>query len=445
MKQPEFLMVVFTALVALSGFPGFSSAQGPSDRVIYVKCTSGSEDEDGSLAHPYRTVTKGYLEAMDGDTIIIAACDYPEIITFKKRVTIQNECGTMTLGAVGDSGPKDFVLTASTVPVDTTGSLLNDWNDLTTNSLGVAGEDTIGKWVGPYPAQRKLYPLGIWFSLGTVKQTLCGRLQRFCFYEDDGDWNNDIIPTERYAYLLQEPKRLPDVDLRDWIACPHADDVENLVETEIAPHESFHGFSWFNANTGKSPLEGKCLCTYGPWVLDAGHGRKPEIHPSELLWWRNSVGCEAPSSASGGVYLLLVQDKSKRFDRTDDYDTMGLPNLCWHPWSAYPRTGRFKLAFRVNTLATPRLFNVQVLGNRNVNINLYDATAGSEHTLVYNGRPLLTVRELDNDGYVQVGFESYFRRIEAEGEVLYGFVTLTSSGGKGDRGDEGYILIYVTQ
>jgi hypothetical protein len=349
------------------------------------------------------------------------------------------------------------VLTTSAVPLIETGPLFTNWNDAVTNSLGVAGEDPIGKWINGFPAQDTWYPVAVWLSpQGNVKQTLCGKLYDFYFYNpvgrgDEADWNNEIIPSVRYAYILEEPKKLrgelPDMDFGEWTTCSGEGEKQYCVEVEITPDEALYDgydFSWFNANTEVSPLEGKCLCTYGPWVLDAGHGNKPEIHPSELMWWRDSKTCEAPTSDPEGVYLLLVQDDSNRYDRIGDYDTNDAPDLCWHPWSAYPRTAKFKLAFRVNTLVeTPQIFNISIAENKNVNINLHDATDGSEHTLVYNGRPLLTVHELENDGYVQVGFENYFRRVETEGEVLYGFVTLTSSVGKDDRGKEGYILIYV--
>jgi hypothetical protein len=77
-----------------------------SGRVIYVKCASGSEDEDGSLANPYRTVAKAYSAAMPGDVIaIVGWCEYPEIITLRKSIVIRNECASVTIGPLGDSGP----------------------------------------------------------------------------------------------------------------------------------------------------------------------------------------------------------------------------------------------------------------------------------------------------------------------------------------------------
>jgi len=464
MKRAIFFTAIvgFLVGIALVGFPktgsvlkskGFGS--GNSARTIFVKNANGSGgNEDGSMARPYSTVSQGYSAAMPGDTLVIAAGYYPESITFDKPITIRSECGPVSIGAMGDYGPRDFVLPESVVPVVNAGALLDGWNDATTNSFGVAGEDPFGKTIFQHKAK------DLWLPVGPEKRTLCGTLSDFYFYDDRGDgadWCNDIIPfSPRYDHLLEDAKGIPGVDLKRWLRCGSNNapckeakgSVPNCVEVEITPDETLSGFDWFNSNTGKSPLEGKCLCVYGPWVVDFDHGVRPEIHPSELLWWKDPAkfSCGEPSSTLDGTFLMLVQDDSNRYDRVADYDTQGTPNFCWRPWSAYPRTGKFKLAFRVNTLATsPQNLSFAIDKNRNVNINPHDATDGAEHTLVYKGRPLLTVRETGEDGFVQVGFENLFRRTEAEGEVLYGFVTLTSSVGINDRGGEGYILIHVSQ
>jgi hypothetical protein len=413
------------------------------------------------MLYPYTTVSKGYSDAKPGDTLVIAAGYYPESITFDKPINIRSECGTVTIGAQGDSGPRDFVLTENLVPLVNTGAPFDEWNDATTNSFGVAGEDPFGNTIYNYAARNPQFAQGApftWYPIQGDKRTLCGTLDDFYFWNkrdslDEADWNLNIIPlAPRYNYLIEDAKGQPGVNLEDWKRCRGSQEPDCL-QAEITPDESLYDFNWFNANTGRSPLKGKCLCVYGPWVTDNEHGARPEIHPSELLWWKESPisTCGAWSSTLNGTYLMLQQDDSNRFDRYYSYDNYSYPpqgpfNFCWRPWSAYPRTGKFKLAFRVNTLATsPQNLSFSIDKNRNVNMNPHDATDGGEHTLVYKGRPLLTVRETGEDGYVQVGFENLFRRTEAEGEVLYGFVTLTSSVGINDRGGEGYILIYVSQ
>ena len=99
--------VGFLVGVALVGFPitgsvmeSNGSGSGSSARTIYVKNVSGQWPEnpydliyvpgpfggsfvprqtpkDGSLAHPYTTVSEGYSVARPGDTLVIAAGYYP--------------------------------------------------------------------------------------------------------------------------------------------------------------------------------------------------------------------------------------------------------------------------------------------------------------------------------------------------------------------------------
>ncbi|MBI1764077.1 MAG: hypothetical protein HYR56_21845 [Acidobacteria bacterium] len=65
---------------------------------IYVDLANTTGNEDGSPAHPYRTVAGGYAAAVAGDTIIIRAGNYPEIISFNKAVTVRSEGGTVNIG-----------------------------------------------------------------------------------------------------------------------------------------------------------------------------------------------------------------------------------------------------------------------------------------------------------------------------------------------------------
>ncbi len=427
-----------------------------SAKTIYVKNANGNGGfENGSPTYPYSTVSQGYSAAMPGDTLVIAAGYYPESVTFDKPVTVRSECGAVTIGAPGDSGPRDFVLAESGVPVVNAGALFDEWNDLTINSFGVAGEDPFSSRIYNYPAnnpQRGIDRISF-FPINGDKRTLCGTLDSFGFNdawdsEDEADWDLHIIPFfPRYSHIIEDAKGQPDVNLNEWYRCGGSN-VPNCVAAEITPDESLYTFNWFNAKPPRSPLVGKCLCVYGPWIGDKYDVKRPEIHPSELLWWKDPAkfSCGSPSFTMDGTFLLLMQDDSNRFDRVNAYVRGFTPDFCWRPWSAYPRTGKFKLAFRVNTLATnPQNIGVSIDKNRNVNANYRDATDGGEHTLVYNGRPLLTVRETGDDGFIQVGFENLFRRTEAEGEVLYGFLTLTSSVGINDRGGEGYILISLSQ
>lgn len=76
-------MVVVLALI-LGGLPGGASAAS----VIYVDGVSGLDSNDGSAAHPYKTIQKGVNEALAGDTIQVAAATYVEQVSVNKSLTL---------------------------------------------------------------------------------------------------------------------------------------------------------------------------------------------------------------------------------------------------------------------------------------------------------------------------------------------------------------------
>ena len=66
---------------------------------IYVDGVNGNDQQgDGSMANPYKTVQKAIQVASDGDTIIILAGNYPENITFNKRLRIEAQGGLVRIG-----------------------------------------------------------------------------------------------------------------------------------------------------------------------------------------------------------------------------------------------------------------------------------------------------------------------------------------------------------
>jgi hypothetical protein len=65
---------------------------------------------------------------------------------------------------------------------------------------------------------------------------------------------------------------------------------------------------WYNGGDEKMtslPRPPATLCGYGPWVQEAIHGFRPEIHPVEGLYWKTS---------DGSWNVLMIQDASGRFD-----------------------------------------------------------------------------------------------------------------------------------
>jgi hypothetical protein len=328
--------------------------------------------------------------------------------------------------------PHDFTLSTALCPVCTS-SQLAAWSFVNDNQLRIGGRDPVGPWTGSWPAERYYY-INNWFPQAFSKRTMCGVLDHFNFYDgagDEADWNNFTRPDPAFQYVIN------DVAARygttsEW----HTDSSgRRLMETEITPDEHFYENPWFPKSTGESPLEGRKLCTSGPWVAEKLHDYRPEIHPAEQYWWR--------SGTSG--YLLLLQEDSNRFDRRDDYDFDGDPTPSWwRPWSRYPRTGTFSLAFRLSPTRGAASVTINEDAVRNsVLFDSSDVDDGASHALVYNGRTLLRVVEQVTDNRVKVGFTGLCR--DAANTALYGYTTLTSKVGSGDRGDEGYHLLRFSE
>jgi hypothetical protein len=185
------------------------------------------------------------------------------------------------------------------------------------------------------------------------KRTLCGRLHAYEYFQpagepdsDERDWNIIIDPSEGYRYLVDDPKdgrwikqvsKLSlivdalefhkDLDERYWhpaetprADCAHKAGHRCLIEAELTPHPDLRRDNYtFPAgpNTKQrvplpdvsTQLTDGAVCTYGPWLQEAVHGFRPEIHPTEAIWW----GVKSTNT----WHLLVAQDASMRFDASD--------------------------------------------------------------------------------------------------------------------------------
>jgi hypothetical protein len=70
----------------------------PPTNTIYVNKTNTSGYEDGTSAHPYNTVAEGHFASSPGDTLIIRAGNYNELVRFNRTVTVRNEGGAAVVG-----------------------------------------------------------------------------------------------------------------------------------------------------------------------------------------------------------------------------------------------------------------------------------------------------------------------------------------------------------
>src|SRR5262249_23926849 len=153
----------------------------------------------------------------------------------------------------------------------------------------------------------------------------------------------------------------------------------NCVHAEINPPANFDIRSAFEAqfdhledgdlsmHVFNSPAVGKDVCVYGPWVTDGNHGHRPEIHPAELIWWRQQreIPREGLFTTDGDrilsldyLHVAIQQDASNRFDldgyfpnKTDflscgfDGSEFSCPTYPgWtRPWAGPPRKSQLRI------------------------------------------------------------------------------------------------------
>ena len=334
---------------------------------------------------------------------------------------------------------ENVVLTTATCPI-CAGEQERVWRHVALEQLGVDGVDVDGHWIGGFPAERfGILNINNWYPLAVEKRVLCGTLHHFNFYDgigDEADWNNFVIPNPAFRPMLEDPKDIPD-NLDQWHDCASSNDC---MEAEITPDESYYENIFNSRALDSSPLEGRVICAYGPWIREKVHNNRPEIHPSEMYWWRGQL-----PTGQFAYTLMMVQDDSNRFDREENFDfgaPWDDPPSNWRAWSANPRTNRFRIAFELNPSAAPLTFRISHLESLRVLERWGDATPGAEHALEYNGRVVLRIEELlPNEAHLGVMLGSICRN--AANDRLQGYVVLTATVGIGDRGGEGYQTLMV--
>ena len=227
---------------------------------------------------------------------------------------------------------------------------------------------------------------------------------------DEMDWNIYVIPAtyegddNHFAYLIDGAKASGVHD---------CDGTNNCMEGEVTPDDGktasgaeFYNNPWFyvEPETGEwwsfitdyffysqeyySPLKGQLICMYGPWVGDGGHGGRPEIHPSEAIWWRDGenkqenvtlLGGGTVPQGDGAYHIMLLQDDSNRFYRIDCFIAPGGGKKMsevdpedwedWQPWAQSPRSAVFRISFEVEKpdvgAPTPIYFGIQEVPDGN--------------------------------------------------------------------------------
>ena len=205
------------------------------------------------------------------------------------------------------------------------------WEHARANQLGVIAWDPRGHKIGLN--SRKIY-----VPMDRYKQTLVGKMVDYDFYDgsgDEADWCIFIDPTPGYRFVLDDVVQVMTSGEKDELQKVGGKPV---VECEITPDEKFYDNGYFTKTDHVSQNIGKTLGLYGPWVRDHGHGGRPEIHPCELIWWRDT-------SASTNLprwTFLVVQDDSNRYDRKSDFS-----GSIVYPWSGPPRRAAIAVALEL--------------------------------------------------------------------------------------------------
>lgn len=329
---------------------------------------------------------------------------------------------------------------------ETGGLDFDRWAEVEGTQLGVNVIDTANRKIGPNIAKRTGVGLN-WYPLDRFQHVLIGEIDHYGFFDGVGaeaDWNIFIKPSADFAFLLDDA--LPNADHDEVHRCQRLSGF--CMEAEVTPDQSFYDNPFF-PKSGPSPLVGHTIGAYGPWVAEEAHGWRPEIHPSQALWWRDRVPGTSGDTTRQEYHLLVVQDDSNRFDRRDDFSG----NIV-RPWSKPPIDMLFRVAVRVPAGQIRRLVMTEVFGRHVHPIGssapdaILDLTPSAAHVAV--GRTQVRVHKAPDPTHVDVRFESFTERTArrppfSRDSEFRGYVSVRVNVGENDRGGEGYVALVIRE
>jgi hypothetical protein len=329
----------------------------------------------------------------------------------------------------------------------------------------IIGSDFRGKQeIGNAAAERYQQAVDLWFPIEKQKRTIGGELIEFKILnfifgdEIDTDHNLHIIPSYDYATDFRRSidvaiKRMNGEDCYvdsdvDWgIGCK-SDDFKNYrvkeMEFEIDLHKST-AKNYFAPGKVDAPVTrsgsraGDMVFAYGPWVSDALHCYKPEIHPAEQIWWRKKLNEQQKT-----YHLLLTCDQSDRFDDEDDFDEneiFGCDRELKKVWAPRPLEGTFAILFAVDPAKEMVTVNLNRIGGQTVT-SLYND--GKINYLVYKGDTVAIVKEPSGSDVLKIDFENLHWGIDKK--TMYGYITIQARVGQAKQGtfdnsDGGYLFL----
>lgn len=342
---------------------------------------------------------------------------------------------------------------------------LNVWNPM---------HEDIGYPSAFYDGIRNYY----WTPVNGKKIVACGIFKQFSIYDgnsgwpfgndshdDEYDWNLSIIPSSDFSYIITHVYE-NNPSTKDWITVKHNGKEYNAFQAEITPDETLFDNPWFPNRELKwnPPLEpaewlqpdpialDQNVCVYGPWVMDDHHNHRPEIHPSEAIWWRKRL------EGKDEFYVFGIQDDSNRYDEPSGFEFNQDFGLGWRPWAAPPIVTQIQIPFEYDgTFSDYPIITIEELipGQRIVPLpenNWADSDLGPVHQLklrdkkltdkLQSSNVLVEVREeVPLHPLMGVQFSNICRK--PNGNII-GYVDVTTAYGEGTDGQEGFHVLKIT-
>ncbi|QHI35140.1 hypothetical protein IMCC3317_04860 [Kordia antarctica] len=271
--------------------------------------------------------------------------------------------------------------------------------------LGINGGDSTGNYISNAAAKKPVLWGRNWYPVRGTREILCGTFESYGVTKgvfdnvrgaSEYDWNININPNPSFERLIDEVRPYRDGS-DEWKLCRG----EPCMEAEVTPPTALNDFHYFMTERDSTLFQqNQQICVYGPWVREEVHGNRPEIHPSELLWWEN---------ANGSKVMVMVKDASDRFDEAKNFADKP-PRF--KPWAAGPMIKQFKIAFSIELGTETEQFTLDVgrkhYANTYKNASIYkDILAGRRYGLEKNGEiPILVIESLKADKYLGVTFDS---------------------------------------
>ena len=333
---------------------------------------------------------------------------------------------------VRDDRPQDTLVRFDTLP-SCTEDFTTYTKFITDNQFGLSVQNLYHPNIFLYDSKK-----APWRPINGRRETLGGRLAKYYVAtvhpdQKEFDWNIDVVPGAAFA---------------PWMG-------EGEIEGEVTPAPSLRDNRFFPPK-GPSPLVGRNICLYGPWVRDLGNDSQREIHPAEAIWWRNEPG------SNSDVQLIVVQDAAIHrfteradYDFDEDHDGTDDFNPGWAPWVTYPQTEEIKIPFQYD----PRVGSYAVITideERSLHVvtrlspELDDVDNGAAHKLKaasrlgtesFNQPTLVEVHE-SRDSHQGIQFTDLCRSSTG---IVSGNVRVLAAIGRANTRDAGFMVLRLTK